>query len=64
VRNCKLCKLHRLCNDIPAFCFVLHYLALILVIGLLAFFFFRSDSGVEASANSPLAAPVAPVDSR
>jgi hypothetical protein len=64
VRNCKLCQLHRLCNDIPAFCFVLHYLALILVIGLLAFFFFRGNSGVEASANSPPAAPAAPVDFR
>lgn len=43
MRNCKLCKLHRLCNDIPGFCFVLHYLALIAVIGLLAFFFFRGE---------------------
>ena len=43
MRNCQLCKLHRLCNDIPGFCFVLHYLALIAVIGLLAFFFFRGE---------------------
>ncbi len=55
MKNCKLCKLHRLCNDIPAFCFVLHYLALILVIGLLAFFFFHGDSPVDAAAGPPTA---------
>jgi hypothetical protein len=67
VKNCKLCKLHRLCNDIPAFCFVLHYLALILVIGSLSFFFFRGSSTPDASANSPVPAAVqapAPADSR
>jgi len=44
MKHCKLCKLHQLCNDLPAFCFVLHYLTLIGVIGVLAFFFIRGEA--------------------
>jgi hypothetical protein len=43
MKNCKLCRLHKLCNDLPGFCFVLHYLTLIAFIGLLTFFLVKGD---------------------
>ncbi len=44
MRNCKLCRLHRLCNDLPGFCFVLHYISLIIVLGLVAWFFWKGEA--------------------
>ena len=40
MKNCKLCKLSRHCNDLPAFCFILQNIIVLGVIGGASYLFF------------------------
>ena len=42
MKNCKLCRLNKTCNDLPYICIALQYVALVGVMGFLGYLFFVS----------------------
>ncbi len=43
MKNCKLCRLSKSCNDIPGFCIILQYAAVAMVVGGLGFLFVTQE---------------------
>jgi len=39
LRNCKLCRFSKVCNDLPGICIILQYAAVAILIGALGFLF-------------------------
>jgi hypothetical protein len=51
MKNCKLCRFSKVCNDLPGICIILQYAAVVLLVGALGFLFFTQE--VLASTASP-----------
>lgn len=51
MKNCKLCRFSKVCNDLPGICIVLQYAAVAVLLGALGFLFFTQE--VLASSPSP-----------
>lgn len=43
MKNCKLCRLNRICNDLPGICILLQYAAPLLVVGVLLYLFITQE---------------------
>ena len=43
VRNCKLCGLSKFCNDLPGFCIFLQMVAVVTMVGVLAYLFVTQE---------------------
>lgn len=43
MKNCKLCRLNRICNDLPGICILLQYTAPLLVVGILLYLFITQE---------------------
>jgi hypothetical protein len=43
MKNCKLCRLDKVCNDLPGICILFQYLAVVLVIATLGFLFITQE---------------------
>lgn len=43
MRNCKLCRLNRVCNDLPGFCILIPYVAIAVVILALGYLFVTQE---------------------
>ena len=43
MRNCKLCRLSRSCNDLPGICILLQYAAVAMLIGALGYLFITQE---------------------
>jgi p-aminobenzoyl-glutamate transporter AbgT len=43
MKNCKLCRLNKVCNDLPGICILFQYLAVVLVVASLGFLFFTQE---------------------
>lgn len=42
MKNCKMCALHKVCNDLPGYCLLLNYVAVAILLGTLGFFLYLS----------------------
>jgi hypothetical protein len=42
MKNCKLCRFSKTCNDLPYVCILLQYLALAAVVGFVGYLFFAA----------------------
>ncbi len=40
MKNCKLCKFRENCNDLPAYCLLLNWAAIAVLLGTLGYLFF------------------------
>jgi hypothetical protein len=43
MKNCKLCRFSKVCNDLPGICIVLQYAAVLVLVGSLGFLFFTQE---------------------
>jgi len=43
VKNCKLCGLNKVCNDLPGVCILLQYVAIAVVVGALIYLFVTQE---------------------
>jgi len=43
VKNCKLCRLSTVCNDLPGICIIVQYVAVVGIVGFLAYLFITSE---------------------
>ena len=43
LRNCKLCRFSRACNDLPGICILLQYAAVAMLIGALGYLFITQE---------------------
>jgi len=43
MKNCKLCRFSKFCNDLPGICIVLQYAAVLVLVGSLGFLFFTQE---------------------
>lgn len=43
MKNCKLCRLSRVCNDLPGICILLQYAAPLAVAGVLIYLFITQE---------------------
>ena len=46
VKNCKLCRYNRVCNDLPGFCVLLPYLSIAVVLIAVSYLFFSQVGSV------------------
>ncbi|WP_177417908.1 hypothetical protein [endosymbiont of Lamellibrachia barhami] len=43
LKNCKLCRYSKICNDLPGICIVAQYVAVAVLIGALGFLFITQE---------------------
>lgn len=43
MKNCKLCRFSKVCNDLPGICIVLQYTAVAVLVGALGFLFVTQE---------------------
>jgi hypothetical protein len=43
VKNCKLCRFSRVCNDLPGICILLQYAAVAVLVAALAYLFITQE---------------------
>ena len=43
MKNCKLCSYSKLCNSLPGICILLQYVAVAMLIGMLAYLFITQE---------------------
>lgn len=43
MKNCKLCKFSKVCNDLPGICIMLPYVAITVVVGSLGYLFVTQE---------------------
>ena len=43
MKNCKLCKYSRVCNDLPGICVLLPYVAIAVVVGTVGYLFITQE---------------------
>jgi hypothetical protein len=43
MKNCKLCRFSKVCNDLPGICIVLQYAAVLVLVGSLGFLFLTQE---------------------
>ncbi|MCU7926036.1 MAG: hypothetical protein KZQ97_06290 [Candidatus Thiodiazotropha sp. (ex Dulcina madagascariensis)] len=43
MKNCKLCRFNKVCNDLPGICILAQYVAVVVLIVSLGFLFFTQE---------------------
>ena len=46
MKNCKRCRYHRVCNDLPGFCVLVPYLSIAVVLIAVSYLFFSQMGSV------------------
>ncbi|MEN8166309.1 MAG: hypothetical protein ABFR65_02390 [Pseudomonadota bacterium] len=66
MKNCKLCRFSKVCNDLPGICIVLQYAAVAVLVGALGFLFFTQEvlAASASQGNEVITSPALAAESR